>query len=121
MSSPFAEILASAVADAPCAIGGAFAAWDGEIVDFVSKWDDDEWLILTAHYGVVLAHVQSALHTFHFGEAVNLCLTHEELDIVVEAVKEGYFALIALEKPNNLGKAMLSLHRAAEKLRVEMG
>jgi len=121
MSSPFQDILKSAVDDTPGAIGGAFAAWDGETVDFVSHWTEHEWLTLTAHYGVVLAHVQAALHTFHFGEAETLCLTHARLDIVVEAVKEGYYALLALEKPANLGKAMHSLKAVAKSLRAEMG
>jgi len=121
MSSPFHDILQCALDETPGAVGGAFAAWDGETVDYVSRWDDSEWLILTAHFGIVLAHVQAALHTFHFGEAETLCLTHARLDIVVEAVKEGYYALLALEKPANLGKAMRSLKHAARSLRAEMG
>lgn len=121
MSSPFADILETAMAATPGAIGGAFAAWDGEAVEYISTWDDTEWLILTAHYGVVLSHIQSALHTFHFGEAETVCVTHASLDIVVRAVKEGYFALLAVETPSNLGKAMRALDRAALLLREEMG
>lgn len=121
MNGPFCEILQDAVEQTPRAIGSAFAAWDGETVDFVSTWSDNDWLVLTAHYGVVLAHIQSALHTFHFGEAETVHLTHQRLDIVIQAVKEGYYALIAVERPSNLGKAMRVLQRTAEKLRVEMG
>ena len=121
MSSPFADILQSAVDQTPGAVGGAFAAWDGETVDYVSSWDDTEWLILTAHYGVVLSHVQAALHTFHFGEAETVCVTHAKLDIVIRSVKEGYYALLALDKAGNLGKAVRVLDAVANLLREEMG
>jgi len=120
LNSPFQNILRSATARAPNAVGCAFAAWDGEIVDYVTTWDNNEWLVLTAHYGIVLSHVQSALHTFHFGEANTLCLTHSRLDIIVEAVSEGYFALLALGKGGNLGKATAALREAAAALRKEM-
>ncbi|MBT8492582.1 MAG: roadblock/LC7 domain-containing protein, partial [Deltaproteobacteria bacterium] len=62
MDSPFAAILQDALDKTPGAVGGAFAAWDGETVDFICDCDETEWLILTAHYGVVLSHVQSALN-----------------------------------------------------------
>lgn len=121
MTSSFADILRHVVDGTPGAVGGSFAAWDGETVDYVSSWEDDEWRILTAHYGVVLAYVQAALHTFHFGEAETICLTHAELDIVIQAVKEGYYALVALEKGANLGRAIRLLEAAAVDLREEMG
>ncbi len=122
MSSPFAAILQDTVEHTPMAVGGAFAAWDGETVVFIcSSWEEEDWLLLTAHYGVILAHIQAALNTFHFGEATCVQLTHERLEIVMQAVKDGYFAIIALEKPCNIGKATLDLERAADKLRVEMG
>lgn len=121
MKSPFAKIIREAMDRTPGAIGGAFAAWDGETVDFVSEWEEFRWLTLTAHYGIVLSHVQAALHTYHFGEAETICLTHADLDIVVQSVQEGYFALLAVEKPTFLARAMHALSLAAESLREEMG
>ena len=118
--SPFAEILRAAVDDTPGAVGGSFADRDGETVDYVSDWERTEWEIVTAHFGVVMHHVQKALHTFHFGEAELVVLSHRDLDIVIQAVTEGYYAMLALARPRSLARAMSSLSRASEMLRQEM-
>lgn len=121
LGSPFAVILQDAVERTPRAIGGSFAASDGEMVDFFSLTDPDEWALITAHYGVVLRHVQAALNTCHYGEANVVVIEHAELEILVHAVGEGYFALLAVTAPAPLALAMDALGEAAVALRKEMG
>ncbi len=118
--TPFGQILREAVEQTPGAIGGAFAACDGETVDSFSSWAHDDWAMLTAHYGIVLAQVNSALHTFHYGSATQLTLHHERIDLLIELVGEGYFALLALEPPSSLAHALNSLGAASVRLREEM-
>ena len=118
--SPFAKILQTAVESTPGAVGGAFAAPDGETVDHFSSLERSEWAILTAHYGIVLRHVQKALNTLHYGEASSLHLSHTSMEIVIYVVAEGYFALLALEAPAPLAHAHASLAAAATELRREM-
>lgn len=120
LPTTFAQILKSAVDRTPGAIGGAFAAADGETVDLVTEWDAQDWKILTAHYGVILSSVQSALHTFHYGEAELVLVSHRELDLLIRAVDDGYYALIAVRPPAPLARAMVSLERASGLLRREM-
>lgn len=120
MPTVFADILARAVDHTPGAIGGAFAADDGETVDAVSSLGDTELALLTAHYGVLFALVQSALHTFHFGEAEQLFACHDRVDVLVQAVGDGYYALLALEHPASLAVAMRELEGAVRQLRAEM-
>jgi predicted regulator of Ras-like GTPase activity (Roadblock/LC7/MglB family) len=120
MASPFADIMRRAVEATPGAIGGAFAASDGETVDAFAAEDPDEWAILTAHFGVLFAWVQSALNTFHHGEAEFIMVSHTKLDVLVHAVADGYFALIAVHTPAPLGVALSALRRAAFELREEM-
>jgi predicted regulator of Ras-like GTPase activity (Roadblock/LC7/MglB family) len=119
-STPFGVIIRDVVESTPGAVGAAFAAADGETVDSFSRWDGPEWQMLTAHYGVVLALVQSALHTFHYGEAELVVVSHRRLDLLIRAVADGYFALIAVEPPAPLGRAIASLERASGKLLEEM-
>lgn len=121
MRSAFAEILRTVVESIPGAVGGAFAAGDGEIVDAFAEGDPFEWAVLTAHYGVLMAHVQSALNTFHYGEAEILILAHDNLDILLHAVGEGYYTLVAARHPAPLALAFSSLENAADALRTEMG
>ncbi len=120
IGSPFAAILKRAVEDTPGAIGGAFAASDGEMVDYFSRRDPDEWALLTAHYGVLLAQVQSALNTWHYGETDLLMLAHNDIAILIQSVQEGYYALIAVYRPAPLGRALSALGRATHALRREM-
>lgn len=120
MRSPFAEILRRAVEATPGAVGGAFAASDGEMVDYFARRDAYEWALFTAHYGVVLSHVQLALNTWHYGEASMVMLEHKTLAILIHSVKDGYYALMAVGHPAPLGQAMRALGRAARDLRQEM-
>jgi predicted regulator of Ras-like GTPase activity (Roadblock/LC7/MglB family) len=120
--TPFAAILRGAVERTPGAIGGAFAAYDGEMVDsFFHDGVSDEWAIFTAHYGIVLSHVQSALNTWHYGEAELVMIEHSGTDILMGAVLEGYYALIAIDHPASLATAMREMAGAVAELRREMG
>jgi predicted regulator of Ras-like GTPase activity (Roadblock/LC7/MglB family) len=118
--TPFAAILKRAVEATPNAIGGAFADADGEMVDSYSTIDPHEWAVLTAHYGVVMAHLTAAFGTWHFGGPEFFIAQHRKLQIVVCAVDAGYFALVAVREPANVGLALQHLRTASVELRREM-
>jgi hypothetical protein len=118
--TPFGAILKEAVQASPNAIGGAFADADGEMVDSFSTIDPHEWAVLTAHYGVVMAHINSAFNTWHYGGPEFFIAQHDKLDIVVCSVDAGYFALIALTKPANLAFALERMKVACRALKKEM-
>ena len=126
--TPFARILARAVADTPGAIGGAFAASDGELVDHFGSGDPHELALLTAHYGVILAHLHAAFGIWHFGGPEYFVAQHQQLGIVVHALDHGYYALLALDRKTKTGDeldvaditALDSLREAARALHREM-
>jgi hypothetical protein len=120
MASPFADILRVAVESTPRAIGGAFAASDGEMVDYFARTDPMEWALITAHYGVLLGHVHAAFSTCHYGAAQAIMLQHRELEVIVYAVDDGYYALMAMNPPAPLAKALAVLDHAVIALREEM-
>jgi hypothetical protein len=116
----FAAILKRAVDGTPNAIGGAFADGDGEMVDSYTIIDRQEWAILTAHYGVVLAHLTAAFGTWHYGGPEYYIAEHRRLEIVVHAVEAGYYSLLALTPPGPLAIALENLRAASSALRKEM-
>lgn len=120
MPSPFATIMQAAVERTPHAVCGAFAAYDGEMVDFFAAGDPTEWALLTAHYGVVLANLEAAFNTWHFGGPEFFVIEHSKLDVLVHTVEHGYFALLAVEEPAPLWQALASLQYAVLELRREM-
>ena len=121
IQTPFGEILRQAVEDTPGAVGGALAASDGETVDSWTHWEQDEWALLTAHFGILVVQIRSALHTFHFGDVETMYLGYNKLELLIEVVADGYFALLALTPPVHLGSAAHNLRQASTCLRLEMG
>lgn len=123
MGTPFGDIMRRAVEATPGAIGGAFADAEGEMVDGFTTQEHDEWAVLTAHYGVVLAQLHSAFGTWHFGGPEYFIAQHQQLDVVVHAVAHGYYALLAMKEDEGtapIGAALSSLKSAAAALRREL-
>jgi hypothetical protein len=116
----FGRILQRAVEATPNAIGGAFADSEGEMVDSFAKMDPHDWAVITAHYGIVLAQIDAAFGTWHFGGPEYFVAQHEELEVVVHAVEGGYYALLAFTGPAPLGIALDNLRAASMALREEM-
>lgn len=123
--TPFREIMKRAVEATPDAVGGAFADSTGEMVDcFAKGFEGYDWEILTAHYGVILAHLHAAFGIWHFGGPEYFVAAHQKFGIVVHALDGGYYALLAVErKPNTddfANPALASLRDAARDLHREM-
>lgn len=130
--TPFGEILRRAVEATPGAIGGALADAQGEMVDAYATQDADDWAILTATYGVVLAQLTSAFGTWHFGGPEYFIAQHAAVDVVVHVVDAHYYALLAIAEPNAreanapeaharcLGHALATLRATAAALHEEM-
>ena len=118
--TPFGAILRRAVQATPGAIGGAFADAQGEMIDGYTTRNADEWALITAHYGIVLAQLHAAFGTWHFGGPEYFIAQHELLDVVVHAVAGGYYALMAVTEPAPLARALVSLREAAQALHREM-
>ena len=119
----FGDIMKRAVEATPGAIGGAFADSEGEMVDSFATYDQHEWAVLTAHYGVVLNQLHSAFGTWHFGGPEYFIAQHALLDIVVHSVAHGYYALLAVTDDHGvapIATALSSLRAAAIELRKEM-
>ena len=120
MISAFSAILRRMVDKVPGAIGAIFAAWDGEAVDSFAPGVKEDMLMLGAHYGVILNHVQSALHLSHFGEAEEIIFQHQKIDLIVRAVDARYYVVLAVRAGSHLATALRETHTAASALRAEM-
>ena len=119
-NTAFTPILQRAVERVPGAIGAIFADWDGEAVDLIGPGNREELLYMGAHYGVILNHVQSLLRLFHFGEAVEIVLQHEKVDLCVHAVGDGYYVVLAIDSGGHLATALREARACADGLRKEM-
>lgn len=97
--TPFRAILRRTVEHVPNAVGGSFADADGEMVDaYTDRYDSHEWAVLTAHYGVVLNHLEAMFGMWHFGGPQHVFIQHDKLDVLIHVVEGGYFALFAARR-----------------------
>jgi predicted regulator of Ras-like GTPase activity (Roadblock/LC7/MglB family) len=123
MNTPFTSILQRTVERVPGAIGAIFADWEGEAVDLAGSGlgrHRDELKLIAAHYGVILANVQALLRLFHFGEAVEIVLQHDHVDLCVHAVGDGYYVVLAVSAEGHLATALREARACAAGLREEM-
>ncbi len=118
--TPFGAILRRALEATPGAVGAAFAASDGELVDSCATWDTDRWAVLTAHYGIILSHLRAAFGVWHHGSPEHFIVQHAQLEVVVHVVDAGYFAVMAIEPPAPLAMALAAIQVAARELAREM-
>jgi hypothetical protein len=116
----FGRILRRVVESTPNAIGGGFADSEGEMVDSYTVIDPHEWAVLTAHYGIVMAHLDACFGTWHYGGPEYFIAQHLKLQVIVCSVDAGYYALIAVREPANVGFALKRLREAADELKREM-
>jgi hypothetical protein len=117
----FGEILRRAVLATPGAVGGAFADSQGEMVDaFSETYSAHDWAVLTAHYGVILAHIHAAFGIWHFGGPEYIIAQHEHLGIAIYVVGGGYYALLATSPAEHAGEAVPRLREATIALKREM-
>ncbi len=119
MSTTFTPILQRVIERVPGSMGAIFADCDGEAVDQVAS-DRGEIQILGAHYGIILNHVQSVLHLFHYGSADEIIVHHGKMDLVVRAVGEGYYLVLAVSAGSHLATVLRETAACANALRAEM-
>ncbi|HEY0253683.1 MAG TPA: hypothetical protein VGC41_19260 [Kofleriaceae bacterium] len=119
--TPFAHILKTCVETTPHAIGGAFADSEGEMVDSYSKvMNAHDWAVLTAHYGVVLSLLCSAFGTLHYGDCEYFIARHDRIEVLVYAIDQGYYTLLAFSQSPELEVVLDRVQTAAALLRKEM-
>ena len=120
MITAFTEILRQTVEQVPGAIGAIFADWEGEAVDSFAPGAHDDILVLGAHYGVILHHVQSALGLSHFGHAEEIIVQHQKVDFILRTVDKHYYVVLVVRAGSHLATALRVTHAAASALRAEM-
>ena len=113
--------MTTAVLSVPGAVGGAFAASDGETVDgFAGEQTPYEWALVTAHFGVIFSMIQRSTKKNFSSFAKSVVIRLSEYDIVLKSVEDGYYAIMALQGTGQIGSAIKALNIASIALKKEM-
>ncbi len=120
MPSAFAEILAELVGDIPGALGAIFLDWDGEAVDQFSHIPVFDILLVGAHWGIVLRHVQDLVGKHSWGETQLVVLNGPETDILIKPITDEYAVVLTMKAGHHLAHAIDAVNNVTEAIEQEM-
>jgi hypothetical protein len=87
----------------------------------VGRGTAEELRLLGAHAGIVRNLVQRWLNLFHFGEAHQLVLHFDRIDIIVHVVDPRYYVVMSVRSGSHLFTALARASLLASELAGEMG
>jgi predicted regulator of Ras-like GTPase activity (Roadblock/LC7/MglB family) len=116
--SAFGQILEDMVRRVPGAVGAVFADWEGEPVDQFAHIAPLEIQLVGAHWGVVWSQATRRLQAL--GAIEELLIEGDRAIVLVRAVTDSYFVVLATKRDAHLATARREVERAAGILRGEM-
>ncbi len=120
MSSAFAEILSELVGQIPGALGAVFLDEEGEAVDQFSHIPLMDILLVGAHWGIVLRHVQELIGKHSWGEAQLVVLNGSETDIIIKPITAEYAVVLAMKAGHHLARALNAVDKVTADIEQEM-
>lgn len=119
MTSPYSATLRKLLDSVDGAVAAGFADYDGESVQFEGTLDADTHRLLLAYQGIVLHHLQSVHQVF--GETpTRISCRHQNLQVIIEPLKSGYFVVLTLKPNSNLYRAGHCLEQTAQELNQDL-
>jgi predicted regulator of Ras-like GTPase activity (Roadblock/LC7/MglB family) len=115
MTEPFTGLLAELVASVDGSIGAAFVDHYGEAVECYSVAGDDEYLrLMGAYEGIMLQTSRAVLRGLEAGGIDYYFASYENASLLIKALQQDYFLLLALSPGANIGQGVYRIRRAAE-------
>lgn len=119
--TPFGEILGEVVQKIPGALGAIFVDWEGEAVDMTPPHHQALALeLMGAHWSIIYYQARAALARAHQEAPREVMLRFGRQLIVIRRITDDYLAILALDRPTHLARAMELMRRASAELRREM-
>jgi len=101
------------------AIAAGFADYEGECVHCEGALDNDTHRLHLAYQGIVLHHLQSVHHPL--GEIpARISSRFENLNVLIQPLKSGYFIVLTLKPHSNLYRARYYLEQTAQELNPDL-
>lgn len=75
--------------------------------------------LIGAHHGIILHSVKENCPQEE--PLKSITITTSSTNLVISALKDGYYVVLAIDRPRPAGKALFEIKRAAKKIEVEMG
>ena len=119
MTSPYSASLRNLLNAVDGAIAAGFADYDGESVQFEGAMDADTHRLHLAYQGIVLHHLQ-AVHQLLGDTPTRISSRYQNLHLIVQPLKSGYFIVLTLKPNSNLYQAFHHLEQTAQEFNQDL-
>lgn len=118
---PFQYILANLLAECRHAVAVMFLDDAGETVDLAtSEYQPFDLQVVGAYLGIYLRQVQAALESAGLGAPEAMQIEHENLNIHLRTLPDGYYLALVQKKDGLPGHARYQVEHAARQLAAEL-
>ena len=118
---PFQYILANLLGASPHAVAVMFLDDAGETVDLAtSEYQPFDVQIVGAYLGIYLRQMQAALESTAIGAPEAMQIEHQNLNIHLRTLPDGYYLALVTKKGGLAGRARHQVERAARQLTSEL-
>ena len=119
MTSPYSATLRKLLDSVDGAVAVGFADYEGESVQLEGALGDDVHRLHLAYQGIVLHHLQS-LHQQFDETPTRITSRYENLHVMIQPLKSGYFVVLTLKPNSNLYRARCCLEQIARELNQDL-
>lgn len=118
---PFQYILANLLAECRHAVAVMFLDDAGETVDLAtSEYQPFDLQVVGAYLGIYLRQMQAALENAAIGAPEAMQIEHQNLNIHLRTLPDGYYLALVQKKDGLPGRARHRVERAARQLAAEL-
>lgn len=116
----FSEVLKGLTENVAGAKGALIVGMDGIIVDEYSTGREGVDLSsIGAEYGNVLKEIQNASRSLNLGDASEVAVMADNVDLILRKINEEYFIALLLSPKKNIGKGRFLVRSASRRLEKE--
>lgn len=116
----FSEVLRGLTDSVKGAKGAFIVGMDGIIVDEYKIGPEAvDYNSVGAEYGNVLKEIQNASRALHLGDATEVAVMTDEVDIIMRKINDEYFIALLLSHGTNVGKGRFLARATSRKLEKE--
>lgn len=118
---PFNYLLTNLLVDVPAAVGAIFLDDEGEAVDWVTRHDDPYDLKVEGAWHSIFKRQIEGLSGALSGDRIESFIVEcSHLVALTQALPEGYYVVLVLDKTSSRAQALFHLRRAAAVIAREL-
>jgi len=118
---PFNYLLTNLLVDVPQAVGAIFVDPEGESVEWVTRHGDPfDLKVEGAYHSIFMRRMETVVTRMKVGAIDSLVLEGSRLITLTQALPDGYYVVLVVDRSGSRGQALHRLRRAAEVIAQEI-